>query len=135
MKKLLLQAVLSVLPFFSMAQYQQLNLSEQQLQTYISEVFGESFVENQPDLVQLYSVLLNNRIQFKQEQQSSDEKYPLLSSFSLINKNNPAISPVNPATFSLENFNPLTYDFGFFLNRELIVRIDGTDFLMLVSRQ
>lgn len=139
MKSLLLKGALSLLllqPFsWSYGQTITQQLTNQEISNRVAYVFGADFVLNYPTLVAVYGKLMTDRIEYQTLVQNQDEKYPLLSSFSLITKNNPGITPVNPATFSLESFNPLTYDFGFFRNTTLVIRIDGTDYLMIVKPQ
>lgn len=123
------------LPGLLLAQNQKLNLSDEQVNTYLSEIYGADFASENPTLVDSFRKLLNNRIEFSQQVQKENEKYPLLSSFPLMNKNNPAITGFSPESFNLNSFNPLKYRFGFFEPNTLIIRIDGTDYLMIVKPQ
>jgi hypothetical protein len=78
---------------------------------------------------------LTERISFEQVVLSAEEKYPVLSSFGLNNKVNSSISPIQSETFSPETFNPLNYLVGYSNKQPLVIRIDGTDFLMIVQPQ
>lgn len=110
-------------------------LTDEQIASRVAYVYGNDFVLNYPALVTTYGKLMTDRIEYQFSVQDDTEKFPLLSSFSLITKNNPEVAPVNSETFSLETFNPLTYDFGFFRDKTLVVRIDGTNYLMIVKPQ
>ncbi len=101
----------------------------------IAEVYGNQFVEQNPTLVLFFNRLLTERISFEQVVLSAEEKYPVLSSFGLNNKVNSSISPIQSETFSPETFNPLTYLVGYSNKQPLVIRIDGTDFLMIVQPQ
>ncbi len=139
MKLLLLRASLTLLvaqmscSSFGQTVTQQLN--PEQIAYRISYVYGNDFVLNNPTLVASFEKLMTQRIEYKITPQTDDEKFPLLSSFPLMNKHNQDMTPVNAETFSLESFNPLTYNFGFFNDRAMIIRIDGTDYLMIVNPQ
>jgi hypothetical protein len=73
----------------------------------ILDVYGRQFLDNNPELVPVFRDFLTNRVEYKIENLTSDEKYPKLSSFGLRNKNNPSLS----RDFSFDNntFNPLKY--------------------------
>jgi len=120
---------------FSQGQTVTQQLTAEEIANRVAYVYGSDFVLNYPALVTVYGKLMTDRIEYQTTVQDQNEKFPLLSSFSLITKNNPGITPVNPVTFSLETFNPLIYDFGFFRDKTLVVRIDGTNYLMIVKPQ
>lgn len=101
----------------------------------ISEVYGSNFVEQNPTLVVFFDRLLNERISYRLETFSDEEKYPLLSSFGLNNKVNANVQPVDPASFTPEGFNPLSYGVGFTQKHTLVIRIDGTEYVMIVQPQ
>lgn len=101
----------------------------------IVEVYGEEFFENTPQLVSFYQHLLGNRISYRQEVQQADEKYPLLTSFGFNNKLNQELLPLDPSNFNPDTFNPLTYGVGYTNLSTLIIRVDGTDYLMIVEPQ
>jgi hypothetical protein len=135
LRKGALALILLQLWTFSYGQTITQQLTPEQIASRVAYVYGNDFVSSYPALVTAYGKLMNNRIEYQVSVQDQNEKYPLLSSFSLITKNNPAVAAVNPATFSVETFNPLTYDFGFFRDKTLVVRIDGTNYLMIVKPQ
>lgn len=111
-----------------------LSLSPNQIQSYVAEVYGETFVSNNPTLVSAFGKLLNDRIEIRQEGQNADEKYPLLSSLGVNNKINPNLTAFSGG-FQLSTFNPLRYNFDFFSNQTQIIRVDNTDYLMIVQPQ
>lgn len=139
MKLLLLRVSLTLLvaemSCLSFGQTVTQQLNPEQIADRVSTVYGNDFVFNNPTLVTSFGKLLTQRIEYRVAPQTPDEKHPLLSSFPLMNKHNQDITPVNSETFSLEQFNPLTYNFGFFNDRTVIIRIDGTDYLMIVNAQ
>lgn len=135
LRKGALALILLQLWTFSYGQTLTQQLTPEQIASRVAYVYGNDFVLNYPALVTTYGKLMTDRIEYQFSVQDDTEKFPLLSSFSLITKNNPEVSAVNPATFSLETFNPLTYDFGFFRDKTLVVRIDGTNYLMIVKPQ
>lgn len=115
---------------------QQLNdqpvISQENIQK-ITEVYGSAFVEQNPNLVVFFDRLLNERISYQQLTQTSDEKYPLISSFGFNNKLNPNLIPLQPESFDPETFNPLIYGVGYTNKQILILRIDGTNYIMIVQ--
>lgn len=126
-------AFLCIITFRSNGQVT-LNLSTAQIEAYVGEIYGESFVNSNPTLVVSLGKLLNNRIEFRQEGQNENEKYPLLSAYALNNKNNATISGFT-GLFNISTFNPLRYGFDFFSDKTQIIRIDGSDLLMIVHPQ
>lgn len=123
---------------FTRVAAQQLNdqpvISQENIQK-VAEVYGTSFVEQNPTLVAFFDRLFENRIAYQVVPQTANEKYPLISSFGINNKVNANIAPINPETFNPETFNPLTYAVGYTNKHVLIIRIDGTDYLMIVQPQ
>jgi hypothetical protein len=134
--KLLLTALLiCFVTSKSVAQSTNLNLSQSQVEVYIAEVYGEGFVNNNPTLVDAFKVLLNDRISFQQIPVSEEDKYPLLTGYNLNNKWNSALPNFIPGNFNVQDFNPLRYGFDFFSGNTQIIRVDGTDYVMIVLPQ
>ena len=92
----------------------------------ITFVYGESWVQDNPDIVIALNNLLENRISIVNENLSSDEKFPNITTLPLFNKLNPSVSPTNFETFVVEDFNPLTYHFDFFTNKTQVFRLGGS---------
>lgn len=111
-----------------------MNLTNSQIEGYVTEVYGDNFAASNPTLVTAFGTLLTTRIVFRAEAETSDEKYPRLSTLGLNNKTNPLI-PAFSGGFDLNTFNPLRYQFDFFSDKTQIIRIDGTDLLMFVEPQ
>ena len=107
-KTLLLGALLCLI--FPIKLIAQTTISPENLNK-ITFVYGESWVQDNPDIVVALDQLLENRISFVNENLSSDEKFPNITSLPLFNKLNPSVSPTNFETFVVEDFNPLTYHF------------------------
>lgn len=134
MKRLLLMVAVTA-SSFSFSQAVDLKVPIEKTNDFISEVFGPTFLTTNPQLVTTFQQLLNQRISYLEQAAVQGEKYPLLSSYQLITKNNPSLTGIATEVFRLENFNPLQYDFGFFSSNTLIIRIDGTKYLMVVKPQ
>jgi hypothetical protein len=62
-----------------------------------------------------------------------NEKYTLLSTCNLNNKDNPSLT--RDAAFNELTFNPLKYHMIFFSKTTQVYRFDGTDFLIIIAPQ
>nr|WP_294860699.1 hypothetical protein [uncultured Fluviicola sp.] len=136
MKKLLKIGVFSILLLRGFQGYSQtisFQLSDAQILSRVTQVYGNDFLAQNPSLIVSLGELLNERITFMQTPPSADEKFPALSSFPLMNKLNPALQEMEFEDFDLQSFNPLVYNFGFFLDRVQVIRIDNTNYLMTVN--
>lgn len=136
MKLLLLRVSLTLLVAqmsclsFGQTITQQLNPEE--ISNRISQVFGNDFVLNNPTLVTAFGEVMTQRIEYRMVEQNPDEKYVLLSSFLLNTKVNQALQGVNPESFNVNTFNPLAYLIEFFSNKAQMIRIDNTDYVMVI---
>jgi hypothetical protein len=74
-----------------------------------------------------------NRMNYLIEPLTANDKYPLLSSFPLMNRNNSAIVEINYSQFSPETFIPITYNLPFFSDQKQVVRVDGTDYIIVIE--
>lgn len=136
MKKLLKIGVFSILLLRGFQGYSQtisLQLSDAQILSRVTAVYGNDFLAQNPSLIPSLGELLTERITFTLTPQNADEKYPALSSYPLMNKINPALHGADFEDFDLQAFNPLAYKFDFFSDRTLVMRIDNTDYLMIVN--
>ena len=97
----------------------------------IIEVYGQQFMDNNPELFPIFRNFIHERVECKTEVQSPDEKYPKLSSFGLRNKNNPALSL--DLSFDNHTFNPLKYNISAFEPLTQIIRFDNSDILIIVK--
>ena len=102
---------------------------------YITEVYGDTFLISRPILHGELLDLMINRVSYLEEPVTPDEKFPLISTFPLMDKINTSIQPHDPATFDVTTFNPLIYGWNFFNTVIQVYRIDGTDFLLIVQPQ
>lgn len=99
----------------------------------ITSVYGETWVSNNPEAVSALEACFSNRMKYLLEPLTENDKYPLLSSFPLMNKNNPAIEAINYSAFNPATFIPITYNLPFFSNQQQVIRVDGTDYLILID--
>ncbi len=97
----------------------------------ILDVYGQQFLDNNPELVPVFRDFLTNRVEYKIENLISDEKYPKLSTFGLRNKNNPSLS--RDLSFDNNTFNPLKYNISAFEPLTQIIRFDNSDILIIVK--
>jgi hypothetical protein len=105
--------------------------TEQIVLSKILDVYGQQFMDNNPELTPIFRKFLLERIEYKTEARSPDEKYPKLSSFGLRNKNNPALS--RDLSFDNHTFNPLKYNISAFEPLTQIIRFDNSDILIIVK--
>jgi hypothetical protein len=105
--------------------------TEQIVLSKILDVYGQQFMDNNPELFPIFRNFIHERIEYKTEAQSPDEKYPKLSSFGLRNKNNPALS--RDLSFDNHTFNPLKYNISAFEPLTQIIRFDNSDILIIVK--
>jgi hypothetical protein len=107
------------------------NDNEVSVDAKIIEVYGQQFMDNNPELFPIFRNFIHERIEFKTEAQSPDEKYPKLSSFGLRNKNNPSLS--RDLSFDNNTFNLLKYNISAFEPLTQIIRFDNSDILIIVK--
>lgn len=107
------------------------NDNEVSVDAKIIEVYGQQFMDNNPELFPIFRNFIHERIEYKTEAQSPDEKYPKLSSFGLRNKNNPSLS--RDLSFDNNTFNPLKYNISAFEPLTQIIRFDNSDILIIVK--
>lgn len=86
-----------------------------------------------PDLLAVLNQLLDKRVHLVEEPLTSEDKFPKLSSYQLMNKNNPAITGINFEQFVPASFNPLHYNLPFFMDKTFVVRIDGTNYVLVID--
>ncbi len=136
MKKLLKIGVFSILLLHGFQGYSQttsLQLSDAEILNRVTSVYGNDFLTQNPSLIISLGELLNDRITFVQTSPGVDEKFPALSSFPLMNKLNPTLQGADLENFDLETFNPLAYKFEFFYDKVQVMRIDNTNYIMIVD--
>jgi hypothetical protein len=105
--------------------------TEQLVLSKILDVYGQQFMDNNPELIPIFRKFLLERIEYKTEAQSPDEKYPKLSSFGLRNKNNPSL--VFDTYFDVNSLNLLKYNISVFDPLTQIIRFDNSDIVIIVK--
>lgn len=124
--------LLQICPF-SIGQTANQQLTPEEIANRVAYVHGSDFVMNNPTLVTAFGNVMSNRIEYSISPQIADEKYPLLSSFPLMAKANPTIQGADFANFNLSAFNPLVYNLEFFSDKTQVIRIDNTDYIMVIK--
>lgn len=99
----------------------------------ITAVYGEAWVSDNPDAVNALEDCFINRISYLTEPLAVNGKYPLLSSFPLMNKNNPAIVAIDYSQFNPSTFIPIHYNLPFFSDLKQVIRVDGTDYIIVID--
>jgi len=96
-------------------------------------VYGQEWLNANPAPAAAIEECLNQRISYLQQPLTADEKFPLLSSFSLMNKFNAEITAIDYANFAPDSFKPLTYSLPFFSDMKQVIRVDGSDYLIVIE--
>ena len=102
-------------------------------ESQIRMVYGDEWMAINPAAVDFLENCLFSRITYKQEVLTPDDKYPLLSSFPLMNKNNPQVTAINYADFDPESFIPVTYNLPFYSTTTQVIRVDGTNYIIVID--
>jgi len=101
--------------------------------TAIKSVYGETWVVNNPEAVSTLEHCFLHRMKYVNEPLTATDKYPLLSSFPLMNKNNPSIVEMNYSQFNPQTFTPIIYCLPFFSDQTQVIRVDGTDYIIIIE--
>lgn len=99
----------------------------------IRMVYGDEWMSVNPEAVSFLINCFSNRITYVEEALTPDDKYPLLSSFPLMNKNNPLVTAINYADFNPNTFIPITYNLPFFSELTQVIRVDGTNYIIVID--
>lgn len=99
----------------------------------IKSVYGETWVADNPEAVSVLQDCFLHRMSYVIEPLQPTDKYPLLSSFPLMNKNNPAIVAMDYSQFNPLTFTPITYCLPFFSDQTQVIRVDGTDYIIIIE--
>ena len=102
-------------------------------ESQIRMVYGDEWMSVNPGAVEFLKVCLSSRVRYKEEALTPDDKYPLLSSFPLMNKNNPQVTAINYPDFDPETFVAITYNLPFYSNMTQVIRVDGTNYLIVID--
>lgn len=99
----------------------------------ITSVYGDAWVSTNPEAVSALEDCFTNRMSYLIEPLSANDKYPLLSSFPLMNRYNPTIVAINYSQFDPATFIPITYNLPFFSNQKQVIRVDGTHYIIVID--
>ncbi len=128
MKTLFFTMVMCMGWFFSHAQ---------SLEAKIQEVYADKtqeMVMNDPGRLKVLTDLVQNRVKVTQIQLDPlNDKYPKLSQVALLNKYNPSMQ--RDAAFDPATFNPLKYDFIISAKRNMVYRVDNTNYVIVIEPQ
>lgn len=101
--------------------------------TAIRSVYGDTWVADNPEAVLVLKDCFLERMKYVNAPLTATDKYPLLSSFPLMNKNNPAIAEINYSQFDPLTFTPIIYCLPFFSDQTQVIRVDGTDYIIIIE--
>ena len=102
----------------------------------ITEVYGKidgDFFQGNTELYANFYKLLNERTKIEVMEYKSDEKFPKVSSFEILNKYNASLK--HEDFQSIESFNPLKYKLEFFSKNTKVYRIDNTNYILIIEPQ
>ncbi len=99
----------------------------------ITAVYGDAWVTENPEAVAAFGNCFTNRMRYLEELLTENDKYPLLSSFPVMNKFNPAISAIEYSQFNPSTFIPITYNLPFFSDKTQVIRVDGTNYVIVID--
>jgi hypothetical protein len=99
----------------------------------IRSVYGDAWVADNPEAVSVLKDCFLERMKYVNEPLTATDKYPLLSSFPLMNKNNPAIVEIDYSQFDPLTFTPIIYCLPFFSDQTQVIRVDGTDYIIIIE--
>ena len=99
----------------------------------LEEAYGQNLndqILDRPIRIKDIKDILRNRINIYQENIKDVSTIPLLSNVPIFNIYN---HKLNRPVFNRNNFNPLLYNFNFFLKTKQIYRVDNTNFLVVIK--
>ena len=99
----------------------------------LEEAYGQNLndqILDRPIRVKDIKDILRNRIDIYQENIKDVSTIPLLSNVPIFNIYN---HKLNRPVFNRNNFNPLLYNFNFFLKTKQIYRVDNTNYLIVIK--
>ncbi|MBS1534746.1 MAG: hypothetical protein JST78_06665 [Bacteroidetes bacterium] len=108
--------------------------SKEQIENFIREVYTDAaeslFFKPNSTRLKLTTDFLQ-RVRVVKNAQYKTTKLPSLSSVSLINDYNPSLT--RETVFDPKTFNPLKYDFEMFSKSRLIIKVDDTDYAIIIE--
>jgi|GEM_PF-2222370 len=99
----------------------------------ITAVYGDTWVSNNQEAVKALENCFSTRMKYLIEPLTTNDKYPLLSSFPLMNRYNPTIVAIDYSQFNPETFIPINYNLPFFSDQKQVIRVDGTDYIIVID--
>ena len=99
----------------------------------LEEAYGQNLndqILDRPIRVKDIKDILRNRVDIYQENIKDVSTIPLLSNIPTFDIYN---HKLNRPVFNRNNFNPLLYNFNFFLKTKQIYRVDNTNFLVVIK--
>jgi len=99
----------------------------------LEEAYGQNLndqILDRPIRVKDIKDILRNRVNIYQENIKDLSTIPLLSNIPTFDIYN---HKLNRPVFNRNNFNPLLYNFNFFLKSKQIYRVDNTNFLVVIN--
>lgn len=124
--------------FFSIqiafSQELELNTSAAHAELCVQEFLGNDFSNFKsvdPERILFFKNVIQNRLSVVYEKNSAQDKYPKLSSIPLFNKYNNSVK--RDTDFDASTFNVLKYKISFFSNEPQVIRIDNSDYLLVVA--
>jgi|SRR6218665_3538015 len=133
------KALLFVLLFQNVVQAQEESLNKTEsldpIGDFIESVYSADWVTKNPDAIIAIKKCIKERITYVQVPLTADDKLPLLSSYPLMNRYNSAIVAIDYSAFDPSTFIPLTYNLPLFSNMKQAIRVDGTDYVIVIEPQ
>lgn len=138
MKTKILVNLFSIFMLFGNRAFSQISSSAElnfttKFEEQIKSVYGLEWVSVNEDAVESLVQCFSTRMSYLEQPLTSNDKYPLLSSFPLMNRNNPEIVAIDYASFDPETFVPITYNLPFFSDLKQVIRVDGTNYIIIIE--
>lgn len=110
------------------------DLNQNHVQTWANEVFRDCPEYASSEYVEIYKEQVKKVSMVKVADLSNRFNITDLSNVGLKSKCNPDLEYDNGDEFSPENFNPLKYFFDFNASEDRLYRVDGTNYLITISK-
>ncbi|QHI36313.1 hypothetical protein IMCC3317_16750 [Kordia antarctica] len=113
------------------------NFKEQQVDTFINEVYGDQaqkVIFSNKNLYEAFKKLILQRMKIVKQSEIQGKKVPKITDQGMLNTYNSALR--HDAAFNINNFNPLKYKLAFFdIASVRIYQIDNTDYILIIQPQ
>ena len=108
-------------------------VAEGNIDSRIAEVYGNAANQLNPEQIAWLKIKLERSLVSK-EPVTSGETYPKLSTLPVVNKYIPGLKM--ETEFDVQHINPLKYRIDFYnTKRDLVYRIDGTDYVLIIKKK